>query len=117
MNYCPNCGCKIGSGCAGACQKSLCPEGHRSVLVTTSHRGVFFGYAKDTTGETIALKRARLVVYWSAAMKGFLGLAAKGPDDGCRIGEAADVTLRNITCVVEVSDAATLKFEAAPWTK
>jgi hypothetical protein len=28
----------------------------RAVLVTTSHRGVFFGYASDTDGATIKLR-------------------------------------------------------------
>ena len=45
----------------------------RAVMVTTAHRGVFFGYATDTDGETIALKRARLCLYWSADVKGFIG--------------------------------------------
>ncbi len=89
--------------------------GTRPVLVTTAHRGVFFGYAADTTGETISLEAARLVVYWSPAMQGFMGLAATGPDADCRIGKAADITLRNITAVVEVTDKAARKFEAAPW--
>ena len=71
--------------------------GLRPVLVTTAHRGVFFGYAKDVDGETIALKRARLCVYWSVDVKGFMGLAANGPTASCRIGPAADITLRNIT--------------------
>ena len=33
----------------------------RPVIVTTAHRGVFFGYATDVSGETIFLRRARLV--------------------------------------------------------
>ena len=90
-------------------------EGHRPVLVTTAHRGVFFGYAKDTTGETITLKRSRLCVYWSSDLKGFMGLAAQGPSASCRIGQPVDITLRNITAVVEVSAEATAKWEAAPW--
>ena len=39
----------------------------RPVIVTTAHRGVFFGYATNTDGETIALTRARLCIYWSSA--------------------------------------------------
>jgi len=31
----------------------------RPVLVTTAHRGVFFGYASRTDGSTISLRRAR----------------------------------------------------------
>jgi hypothetical protein len=85
------------------------------VLVTTSHRGVFFGYAKDVDGETIALKRARLCVYWSSDVKGFMGLAANGPTATCRIGPPADITLRNITAVATVTPEAIKAWEAAPW--
>ena len=41
-------------------------NGERPVLVTTAHRGVFFGYAKDVSGETITLRAARLCVYWTS---------------------------------------------------
>lgn len=87
----------------------------RPVLVTTDKRGVFFGYATDTTGETICLRAARNCVYWSADVQGFLGLAANGPTDGCRIGPAADITLRGITSVSEVTPSAVVAWEAAPW--
>ena len=87
----------------------------RPVIVTTSHRGVFFGYAKDTDGDTIKLDRARLCVYWSADMHGFMGLAANGPSKDCRIGPPAAITLRNITAVMEVGPEAVAKWEASPW--
>lgn len=87
----------------------------RPVLVTTEHRGVFFGYATATDGEQLSLKRARNCVYWSSDVKGFMGLAANGPSKACRIGPAADITLRNITAVLEVSAEAAKKWEAAPW--
>ncbi len=87
----------------------------RPVLVTTAHRGVFFGYASETDGETIDLERARLCVYWSTDCKGFMGLAANGPTAGCRIGPAADISLRNITAVLEVTAAAVKAWESAPW--
>jgi hypothetical protein len=44
-----------------------------------------------------------------------MGLAATGPSASCRIGPAADITLRNITAVLEVTPAAAAKWEAAPW--
>ena len=86
----------------------------RAVLVTTQHRGVFFGYAVDTDGETITLRRARLCVYWQGT-KGFMGLASDGPTPQCRIGPAADITIRAITAVAEVTPAAAAKWELAPW--
>lgn len=89
----------------------------RPILVTTAHRGVFFGYATDTYGETISLKRARNCIYWSRAVKGFLGLAATGPDVDCRIGPAADITLHAVTCVAEVTPEACDRWEAAPWSE
>ena len=87
----------------------------RAVLVTTAHRGVFFGYADDTDGDTIELSKARLCVYWSADVRGFMGLAANGPSKGCRIGPPAAITLRAITAVAEVTPAAVALWEAAPW--
>ena len=92
------------------------PSG-RPVVVTTAHRGVFFGYADKTDGETITLNRGRLCTYWSPAMKGFTGLASKGPDANCRIGEPADITLRNITAVLPVTPEAAKAWENGPWAK
>lgn len=88
----------------------------RPVIVTTAHRGVFFGYAKDIDGEVIALKKARLCVYWSSDVKGFMGLAAGGPTKSCRVGPAADIKLRNITAVLDVTPAAVKAWESGPWS-
>lgn len=87
----------------------------RAVLVTTAHRGVFFGYATNTDGDTISLKDARNCIYWSVDVRGFLGLASAGPTKGCRIGPKADLTVRNITAVAEVSPEAVKAWEAGPW--
>ena len=86
-----------------------------AVLVTTEHRGVFMGYATNVDGERIALKRARLCVYWSADVKGFMGLASSGPTASCRIGPPANIIIRNITSVVTVTPAAEAAWNLAPW--
>jgi hypothetical protein len=91
-------------------------NGDRAVLVTTAHRGVFFGYAAETDGEIVRLKRGRLCLYWSADVKGFMGLAATGPSKSCRIGPPADIDLRSITAVVTVTPEAAEKWEKAPWS-
>ena len=85
----------------------------RPVMVTTAHRGVFFGYATDVDGEIVNLKRARLCLYWSADVKGFMGLAAYGPSKSCRVGPPADIALRSITAVLSVTPEAVAKWEAA----
>lgn len=89
----------------------------RPVLVTTAHRGVFFGYAENTDGDTIKLRRARNALYWPIENHGFLGLAADGPKKGARVGPAADIELRNITCVAEVSAIAVDAWEAGLWSR
>ena len=87
----------------------------RPVLVTTAHRGVFFGFATKTDGATIKLTRARNCIYWPASQKGFLGLAATGPLPGARIGPPTDIELRDITCVAECTPHAVVAWEGAPW--
>lgn len=87
------------------------------VLVTTSHRGVFFGYTKETEGAIIKLRAARNCLYWPAEQKGFMGLASQGPVAGCRIGPAADMELRDITAVGICSEAAVAAWEKAPWSR
>lgn len=87
----------------------------RPVLVTTAHRGVFFGYAENTEGDTIKLKRGRNCIYWPQSNKGFLGLASAGPQKGARVGPAADIELRNITSVSECTETAVAAWESAPW--
>lgn len=87
----------------------------RAVVVTTKHRGVFFGYAKDTSSDTIKLRAARLCVYWTADLRGFMGLASHGPSKGCKIGPAADIELREVTAVLEATPDAAKRWEDAPW--
>lgn len=70
-----------------------------AVLVTTIHRGVFFGYASaGVKDKSITISNARNCVYWSVDVKGFLGLAANGPTSGCRIGpKVPELTLTDVT--------------------
>ena len=89
----------------------------RAVLVTTAHRGVFFGYAADTAGATIKMRSARNCIYWSTDVKGFLGLAHGGPSKNCKVGPAANIELRDITCVAECSPEAVAAWENAPWSR
>lgn len=89
----------------------------RAVVVTTTHRGVFFGYSADVDGEIVKLRAGRNCVYWSSDVKGFIGLAATGPNKNCKIGPAADISLRNITSVIECTPEAAAAWEAQPWSR
>lgn len=87
----------------------------RPVLVTTEYRGVFFGYATETSGDTITLTNARNCIYWSAKTGGFMGLASNGPGAGSRIGERVNsIELRKVTSVVEMTAAAVAAWEKEP---
>ncbi len=87
----------------------------RPVLVTTEYKGVFFGYATNTDGDTIKLKRARNCIYWPAQNKGFMGLASDGPHKEAKIGPPADIELRKITSVSEVTDTAEKVWNEFKW--
>lgn len=95
-------------------------ENERAVLVTTLHRGVFFGYINGaySPGDAIIhLRAARNVVYWPTGNRGFLGLASMGPKDGSRVGPPADIELRDITCVAQCTENAIAAFEKSPWSR
>ena len=84
----------------------------RPVIVTTEHRGVFFGYATDTSGDAIYLKRARMAIYWGTT-RGLMQLAETGPTPSSKISARADLDVRKVTAVFEVTPEAAAKWEAA----
>lgn len=98
-----------------AAKKKSIAKKLRPVVVCTAHRGVFFGYADDTSGTCVKLKNGRMCVYWEAALKGVVGLASDGPGPKCKIGPAADMDIRAVTAVIEATDSAAAKWESAPW--
>ena len=92
----------------------------KPVLVTTKHRGVFFGYmengAEETLPNNIRLTDVKNCIYWSSDIGGFLGLASKGPSDQCKIGERVkSLVLYDITSVTDVEPDAVEAWEAAKW--
>ena len=92
---------------------------NRPILVTTEHRGVFFGYADDisTAPASIELSKMRNCIQWRG-LKGFLELTTEGPSSACRIGPAAAKgTLFKITGVWDVEPKAVEAWEKAPWNK
>ena len=90
----------------------------QAVLVTTVHRGVFFGYTSSGVKQkAITIKNARNCIYWSADVKGFLGLAANGPSSSCKVGPKVEqLTLTDVTSVSAVSPEAIEKWEKSPWS-
>lgn len=90
----------------------------RAVVVTTEHKGVFFGLVMDESKapNQITLANVRNCVYWPESVRGFLGLAVSGPTKGSKVGPAAQVsTLYKLTGVFDCSPAAIQAWNEAVW--
>ena len=86
---------------------------NRPVLVCTDKRGVVFGYTTNPDARPIVLTKARMCLYWDAAVGGVFGLADKGPTSGSKISaEVPSVTLEGVTAVFAVEPGA-----VKAWTK
>lgn len=86
----------------------------KPVLVTTAHRGVFFGFLEreEQNGETVVLTDARCAIRWRTT-GGFLELASKGPNVNSKIGDTAPrITLYKVTSLTECTPEA-----AEAWRK
>lgn len=89
------------------------------VVITTVHRGVFFGevaaITPDLTGVT--LLGAQMAVYWDTTMRGVFGLASAGPGDQCRIGPPVKrLVLHDVTAIAYCENADVVKaWKSAPW--
>jgi hypothetical protein len=93
------------------------PSKSQPLLVTTQHRGVFFGYGDPQEGQTcITLLNARMIVYWSSDMHGVLGLASIGPSTTCRVSHPVPVLyLVSVTAIMICTPDAVKRIEKAPW--
>lgn len=90
----------------------------QAVVVTTEHRGVFFGYlVGEPSKEKVVLTGMRNCVYWSPDVRGFLGLARSGPSKDCKVGPSVpgQCTLFDITGVYTCTDEAVAKWEQGNW--
>ena len=89
----------------------------QALVVTTEHRGVFFGYGEPTEAKTIRLENCRMCLYWPESIHGVVGLASGGPQKGAKIGPAAPaMILQDITSIMEASPIAIKNWEKELWT-
>ena len=88
---------------------------NKAVIVTTQHRGVFFGRlenGQDETARSLVLVGCRNAMYWSGT-RGFLGLASHGPEPESKIGATAPrVLLHDVTSITDCTDVAAEKWES-----
>jgi len=83
----------------------------RPVIVCTEYRGVFFGFAADTSGDTVKLRDARMAIYWGTD-RGVMQLAETGPTSKSKISAKADIELRKVTSIFEATEAAAKAWQA-----
>lgn len=79
------------------------------VCCGASGRAVIYGYVEGEPeqGKPCRVHDAKMVIYWSADTGGLLGLAAKGPAEGCKITAQVDETVTSpVTEWVAVKPAA-----------
>ena len=105
---------------AGSATEYPVPDGHIPVMVTTEQRGVFFGYVDPVTVEgdarTVRLFRVRMCVYWTADVRGVLGLAHTGPSSESKVTPPnASARISAVTGVFTCSPGAVDAWESAPW--
>lgn len=87
------------------------------VLVTTEHRGVFFGFLQsyDKEAKTAIITSAQCCIIWRG-VKGFIDLAVNGPGPRCRVTPAApEMTIEKVTSVVKCTKESVKAWEACPW--
>lgn len=99
-------------------------EEKKPVLVTTKHRGVYFGYTTDSDidldKKTIKLSDMRHVYSWESTGSdedGVYALAKVGPADGSRIGPPVDVTITGLANITRVTPEAEARFLKSKWTR
>ncbi len=85
-----------------------------AVIITTSYRGVFFGWIKpeEKKEKTIEVIRCRNVRYWTSETDGFQGLSSNGPNKSCKISAEAGgpCVIHDITSVTQCSESAVEKW-------
>lgn len=82
----------------------------KPVLITTSHKGVFFAEVSpdtDLTARTLTdLKNCKMAIYWGTT-KGIHQLCETGPTSTSKISAIAGIhVLHDITAVFEISKKA-----------
>lgn len=80
----------------------------KPVIVCTEYKGVFFGYISTETPpsfEQLKLTNARMAIYWGTS-RGVMELAETGPTNKSKISAKANIELRKIIAIFDVTPQA-----------
>ena len=88
----------------------------KQVVVTTSHRGVFFGTLAKREGSDVELENARVCIYWTRETRGFVGLAKTGPLGDSRVSRSCPrMAISSVTSIMECTQESVTRWESGPW--
>ena len=79
-------------------------DGMKYVIIRTQNAGVFAGYLKEKVGETVTLKNARRLWFWSGACS-LSQLAMEGTKKPSECKFPCEVDTIELTQVIEIADA------------
>jgi len=84
-----------------------------AIVVLTKGKEIFFGHTDcDPTDDVLELKNACQAIYYSSATGGLLGLGARGPAIGSRLGPVCKrVVVREPLNVLLASERAVAAWE------
>jgi len=96
----------------------------RPVVVTTEHKGVFFGFIPvgeislhPADGKALTLTDAQMCVYWSSDVKGVLGLASHGPTRSSKVTRpVVTLTVTEVTAIADATAEAVKAWQDRPWS-
>ena len=78
-------------------------DGMKYVIIRTQNAGVFAGYLKERNGESVTLKNARRLWYWSGACS-LSQLAMEGTKNSGDCKFPCEVDTIDLTQVIEIID-------------
>ena len=79
----------------------------KPVVIWTDKRGVIFGYTDNVDARPIALRNARMCLYWPSSVGGVFGLCDIGPNKDSKISAALpSATFEGVTGVADVTKEA-----------
>lgn len=99
-------------GLFGSKRRAQMPQ--KPIIITTLHRGVFFGLVdadKDLTAKTLTdIKSARMAIYFGTT-RGINQLCRTGPTENSTISDPSDIEcLQDVTAVFSVTGEAAQKW-------
>lgn len=93
-------------------------KAERYVIVATKSRpwSVLAGVLVSEDEDTVELRDARMLIYWSADARGLYGVASGGPGTSARVSlSIARARVRGVEHTIDCTDEARKAIEAAPW--